>query len=118
MKKWVLVVIVAAVLVVGYFAFFSCPSYPAPAPDWCAGGHIMEGGKTKSGCVLPPTCVDANGQHHVQVMDANVCTAGMGNWWMGECQCGGDKGYMCPNGWECAFTDNSSNRAGVCKLIQ
>lgn len=34
-----------------------CPLWAPPAPGWCEGGLVLDGGKDAQGCQLPPKCV-------------------------------------------------------------
>jgi uncharacterized protein len=34
----------------------TCPQYSPPAPGFCLGGNIIDGGKNDCGCQLPPKC--------------------------------------------------------------
>jgi hypothetical protein len=120
MKKLVLGLVITAAAVIIILAVLllrTCPSYPT-VPGWCANGTIINPGNDSYGCPLPPNCMDSQGQHHVQIMNQAVCSAANGNWWLGECRCGGTKGYMCPMGWECVTGGNVAGPDGVCKMRQ
>ena len=56
-----------------------CPLWAPPAPGWCDGGVVLDGGKDKNGCQLPPTCVKdcatAETTHATMIATGKACAA-------------------------------------------
>lgn len=89
-----------------------CPLWAPPAPGWCDGGVVLDGGKDASGCQLPPKCVKecatAEKLYSELVAAGKTCAAGQ------ECTQQVPVGLLC----QCPQALSSSANVAAMEALQ